>query len=210
MKGKFKKILSVLLCAVMVFTAFSTAFANGEQGEEHVWCDVRPKDGRGNAVITKGKSCGLYVAYNPGNHKDVSLEWSSQGDSCQMELGLQDEESGLIIEAVVTSVTHGKFDVTVKLVASDGTVLDEDTFTVVSEVKEDLDFFEKMIYEFEVFNEELRPVFYLTVLLPALGMPLGIIAKTMEILRVDEEIVVRFIEDYTLWMAKVFNPNEIF
>lgn len=201
MKGKFKKILSVFLCAVMVFTAFSTAFASGEQEEEHVWCDVRPTNGLGMIALTKGKSDGLYVAYNPGSHEGVKLEWSSKGDSCVLELAEPDEESGLIQRATVTSVSYGNFDVTVKLVAADGTVLDEDTFTVISRTT-------KWGVQFAAFKAEMKLAFYIFGLLPALSLPMGAIAKIMEIFGADDETVRQFIYDYGEWMSKVMYSFE--
>lgn len=200
MKGKFKKFFSFLLCAVMTFTAFSTVFASSEQEEEHVWCDVRPTNGLGMIALMKGKSDGLYVAYNPGSHEGVMLEWSSQGDSCVLELAEPDEESGLVQRATVTSVKRGDFDVIVKLVAADGTVLDEDSFTVVSRETE-------WGLQLAVFKEELKPVFYIFGVLPSFGVPMGVIAKLMEIFGADDETVRQFVEDYTEWMASVINPN---
>lgn len=196
MKRKLKKILSVFLCAVMVFTAFSTAFASGEQEEENVWCAIRPIPGTTLVVLSKGDSHGLYVAYNPGSHEGVSLEWSSQGDSCLLELGEPEEESGLIQRATVTSVKRGDFDVTVKLVAADGTVLAEDTYTVVSRAT---DFGMK----FEYTKYELKILFLLTVILPALGIPMGVIAKVMEIFGADDETVKEFVNNYAEWATKV-------
>lgn len=196
MKGKFKKFLSVFLCAVMVFTAFSTAFASGEQEEKQAWCAVRPSNGLGMIALTKGKSDGLYVSYNPGNHEGVKLEWSSKGDSCVLELDEPDEESGLVKRATVTAVSYGNFDVTVKLVAADGTVLDEDTFTVYSRTT-------KWGVQFVTFMEELKLAFYIFGLLPTLSLPMAAIAKVMEIFGTDAETVRQFIYDYSEWMSKV-------
>ncbi len=202
MKRKFKKILSVFLCMVMVFTAFSTAFASGEQDEKPVWCDIRPIPGTTQVVLSKGDSHDLFVAYNPGDYENVSLEWSSQGDSCQIELSEPEEKSGLIQRATVTSVSCGNFGVTVKLVADDGTVLDEDTLTVISKASE----FGKWL---GILKEELKLTFYFFGLLPAFGVPMGIIAKAMEIFGMDEDVITQFVDDYTLWMGDILNPNEV-
>ncbi len=198
MKERFKKILSLMLCAVMVFTAFSTAFASGEQEEEHVWCDVRPNPGTFTIVLSKGNSHGLFVAYNSGSHENVSLEWSSEGDSCTLELGEPEEESGLVQRATVTSVKRGDFDVTVKLVAADGTVLAEDTYTVVSR---ETDFGMKIEYT----RYELKVLFSLTVILPALGIPMGIIAGAMEVFGADDETVSQFTESYAEWATEIMH-----
>ena len=197
MKGKFRRILSVILCLTMVFTAFSTAFADGEQEEaENVWCTIRPNPGTFAVVISKGNSHGLYVAYNRGSHEDVSLEWSCEGDSCTLELGEPEEESGLIRSATVTSVKRGDFDVTVKLVASDGTVLAEDTYTVISRAT---DFGMK----YEYFKYESKVLFSVTVVVPALGIPMGIIAGAMEVFGADDETIERFVGNYAEWATKV-------
>lgn len=198
MKGKFKRILSVFLCAVMVFTAFSTAFASGEQEEEHVWCNVRPNPGTMLVALAKGDSYELYAAYNPGSHEGVSLEWSSKGDSCTMELGEPEEESGLIQSVTVTSVSRGDFDVTVKLVAADGTVLDEDTYTVVSR---ETDFGMK----FEYTKYELKVLFSLTAILPTLAVPMLVVVKAMEIFGADDEIVTQFAESYAEWATEIMH-----
>lgn len=199
MKGKFKRILSVILCLTMVFTAFSTAFADGEQKEtDNVWCTIRPNPGTFMIVLAKGDSHGLYVAYNRGSHEDVSLEWSCEGDSCTLELGEPEEDSGLIRSATVTSVKRGDFDVTVKLVASDGTVLAEDTYTVVSRATEFGMKFEYTKYEFKI-------LFSLTVILPALGIPMGIIAGAMEVFGTDDETIEQFVGNYAEWATNVMH-----
>lgn len=199
MKGKFRRILSVILCLTMVFTAFSTASADGEQEEtENVWCTIRPNPGTFMIVLAKGDSHGLYVTYNRGSHEDVSLEWSCEGDSCTLELGEPEEDSGLIRSATVTSVKRGDFDVTVKLVASDGTVLAEDTYTVVSRATE-------FGMKFEYSKYELKVVFSLTVILPALGIPMGIIAGAMEVFGADDETIEQFVGNYAEWATNVMH-----
>lgn len=199
MKRKFKIILSVFLCTVMVFTAFSTAFADEIQ-EKNVYCMINSKNSTG--TLSKGESLELHVEYHSEGYEDVNLEWSTEGDSCIIEYAEPTENNGIVTEATVTSVTHGDFYVTVRLISSDGQELDNALFKVVSNVPEELSFLERYKQDFEELKLTATFLFYMTVLLPIIAVPAGIICEIMILFGANEQKVLELFTNYIVWMDR--------
>lgn len=128
MKHKTKRLFTLVLCLVLIFTTIPlSAFATDNI---EYYCEIVLKNGCKDNLKT-GETTEIYVDYYTGDNKDISIVWSAPGNTCEYE-SVADSETGLITGMKITSVSSGMFYVFVSILDSDGNELAKDHIEIWS------------------------------------------------------------------------------
>ena len=139
MKG-FKKLTSIILCAVLTFTALPIAtFATDNDGYH---CEIKFKN-ECPKNLTLGESTEIYIDYYVGENKDINIVWSVSGTMCEYEY-ITDSESGLGTGMKITCVSGGIFYAFVSILDLDGNELAKDNIEIWCEVPDNKPLNEKI------------------------------------------------------------------
>ncbi len=169
---KLKKLLSIILAVIMVFSTEVVAFATDETKgvtSEMYLCVS------GETSIGRGESTEVTVKYNSEKLDNIKFVWSTDGDACNIEY-FADEESGLITRAKITAVTYGYYYIKVDMFSEDGKIIESDKQTIFSNVPEDMSLQEKIEYKISKFGANLMFVVFLilNVILEPIGQILNL------------------------------------
>lgn len=123
--------------------------------EPEIYCNLI--DNNSVSKLEKGDTAEIIVKYYKGEHTDAKLVWRTEGDGCSIEY-TKHSESGVPIQAKITSVTHGDFSVIAEVVAADGTVICSDREDFESYVPEDMTPEEKKQEEREKRMQEFKMI----------------------------------------------------
>lgn len=154
---KLKKLLSIILVAIMVFSTEVVAFAADETKGVTSEMYLRVS---GETSIGRGESTEVTVKYNSEKLDNIKFVWSTEGDACNIEY-FTDDESGLVTSAKITSVTYGYYYIKVDMVSEDGKIIESDKRTIFSNVPEDMSLQEKIEYKMSEFGANLMFVVFL-------------------------------------------------
>lgn len=129
-----------------------------EGAEPEPYCIIKKAAGTSGSKLEKGETAEIYIRYYPGGSMGAKLVWKTEGDGCSTEY-TKHSESGVPIQAKITSVTHGDFSVIAEVVAADGTVICSDREEFESYVPEDMTPEEKEQEEKEKRRQEIKMFF---------------------------------------------------
>lgn len=110
-----KKVLSVFLAVVMIFSMSISCFAEDARFNMYLVTS-------GSDKICRGETSTIRVVYDKENCENIDFVWRIEGEGCGMEC-ITDNETGLITGVKLKGLKEGNFYVVVKMVSEDGEII---------------------------------------------------------------------------------------
>lgn len=143
MNKTLKKLLSVILCAALLFTTASIALAADGDTDNAAFVEIKFENEE-DTVLPFGETAEVYIEYDAGQCEDYKIEWKiSTGHRLRTKY-IKDEQTGHKTRAQIKGTCIGGYSITVKLLDKKGNEIAsaKEYFSVVR--SDNPDFIEKL------------------------------------------------------------------